>query len=81
MPTTDSATTTHACFFCGQRDPNHRHYTVLCYDQDQCLGRLGPGGYLVRRRIRALALGKRHAEQIAAEINAEGSLTARVKLF
>jgi len=69
------------CFFCGSTEPGHRHYTILCYENGTCIGRLGSGGYIVNRKIRALMFGKERAERIAAEIDAEGVFTTKVKPF
>lgn len=70
-----------ACVWCGCTDSSHDHYTVLCYQDGVCLGRLGSDGYAVRRKIHAAILGKDRANQIAAEINADGDFTAKIAPF
>ena len=67
--------------FCGDQQRGHHHYTVLCYKDDTCLGRLSSDGYTTRRRIRAVMLNKTRATKIADEINTEGVFTAKVKRF
>lgn len=69
------------CHWCSNTVDNHRHYTVLCYLEGTCIGRLDPRGHAVKRKIRASILGKTEAEAIAAEINAEGVFTATVRPF
>lgn len=71
----------NTCFFCGSEQPDHHHYTVLCYEGERCLGRLSSDGHTTRRRIHAVMLGKDRANEIAAEINAEGVFSAKVKRF
>jgi hypothetical protein len=70
-----------ACYFCGDTTPDHKHYTVLCYENGKCLGRLGSDGCTTTRKIRAVIFGKQRAEQVAAEINADGEFTAKVRPF
>lgn len=69
------------CFWCRDTTPNHRHYTVLCYKNGKCVGRLGADGYAVTRKIFALVLNRERADEIAAEINADGQFTAKVRPF
>lgn len=75
------AENTHACLLCGDTAPKHRHYTVLCYEDGRCLGRLGADGYTVNRKVFAVVFRKERAEQVATEINSEGTFTAKVKPF
>lgn len=65
----DTTTEEQVCFFCGDTTPNHKHYTVMCYENGKCVGRLAPDGYAVTRKLFAAMLRKERAEEIAAEIN------------
>lgn len=81
MSETVQATETRVCFFCRDTEPNHRHYTVMVYENGRCLGRLDPSGYTTNRKVFAWILGRQRADEVAAEINAAGELSAKVKPF
>lgn len=81
---TATAAEERTCFFCQDSTPNHKHYTVMCYENGKCVGRLAPDGYAVDRKVFAAILRKGRAEQIAAEINETTETTgfsAKVKPF
>ena len=60
-----------------------QHYTVIVRDakNGKLLGRLCPDGTATNRVIYAAMLGKNQAEEIAADINAGGEFTAKVRKF
>ena len=60
-----------------------KHYTVIVRDAKtgKLLGRLCPDGTATNRVIFAAMLPKDVAEEIAAEINADGEFTAKVRKF
>ena len=81
---TATAAEERTCFFCQDSTPNHKHYTVMCYEGGKCVGRLAPDGYAVNRKLFAAMLTRDRAEQIAAEINettAETGFSAKAKRF
>lgn len=59
------------------------HYTVIVRDAKtgKLLGRLCPDGTATNRVIYAAMLGKKQAEEIAADINAGDEFTATVRKF
>jgi len=66
---------------CGDDTPDHKHYTVLCYEDGKFLGGLTPHGSANRLKIYRAIMGKDRAAQVAASINAKGEFTAKVASF
>lgn len=60
-----------------------QHYTVIVHDAKtgKLLGRLCPDGTATNRAIYAAMLGKKQAEEIAANINSGDEFTATVRKF